>query len=130
MQYSSGNSTWQTFAPGAMTALGNSQGPAPGAVAEVARRVAGIADDFAALKIRLQHTADSQWSSPAATAFRQELSERDVELGAAVRLLEDAAALVRQYARWLEVANSGSVCLGPYGVPPLGGQAQGGGILP
>lgn len=121
-----GRVRWQMAGAGAFGAgPGAVAGPPPWAVAEVARRLAGIARDMEALRMQLGHVAQVDWKSPAAAAFRGELAERNAALAAAVQAMDAAAAEVVAYGTML--SSTAVNCDGPdvWQPPAAGGFGAG-----
>lgn len=77
-------------------------GPSADAVAMVAQRLAGIAQDMDALRQQLGSVGATDWSSPAASAFRQALAACNAALAVAVRKVEAAGVSVGSYGVYLE----------------------------
>ena len=86
-------------------------GPPPDAVAALAQRLAGIAADIEGLRLQLGQLVSVDWKSPAAAAFRDALTERNMAILAVVRAIENAADETRSYGLFL--STSAQSCLRP-----------------
>ena len=95
MDFPRGNAAEFTFGTGATA------GPSPEAVAVVAQRLLEVATELHALRSRLNTWSTVNWSSLAATAFRQDLAQREQDIAGAGRSIEDAAGAVRRYGALL-----------------------------
>ncbi|ALO65508.1 hypothetical protein AS189_02125 [Arthrobacter alpinus] len=83
----------------------------PAALLAMAHRLAGISQEMQALRLQLGQVALLDWKSPAATAFREELSARDAAMLAVVRAIDSAANAVSAYG--FAAGSSPDVCLNP-----------------
>lgn len=107
---------------------GASAGPPPWAVAEMARRLAGIAREMDAVRLQLGHVALLDWKSPAAAAFRDELAERNAALAAAVQAIERASGEVGVYGAVLSADAENGPGPGARQFPGSGGFGNGPGF--
>lgn len=72
-------------------------GPSPDSVAAAAQRLADLARELDALRLQLGNVAYLDWTSTAAVAFRESLSELIMELAAAAHAAEAASTAVGGY---------------------------------
>lgn len=112
---------------GAGLGAGGRAGPDPAALAAMAQRLAGISQEMQALRLQLGQVALLDWKSPAAAAFREELSARDAAMLAVVRAIDSAANAVGAYG--FAVSKSPDVCFNP-ALPGQGAPWFGGGSGP
>ncbi len=96
---------------------GTTAGPSPEAVAVVAQRLLEVATELQALRSRLDTWFTVDWSSLAATAFRQDLAQRELDIAGAGRSIEDAAGAVRRYGVLLAAQELAAQPGSPGGVP-------------
>ncbi|WP_104111107.1 WXG100 family type VII secretion target [Arthrobacter sp. N199823] len=90
---------------------GGRAGSDPAALAAMAQRLAGISQEMGALRLQLGQVALLDWKSPAATAFREELSARDAAMQAVVRAIDSAVNAVGAYG--FAVSDSPDFCFNP-----------------
>ncbi|UIK88652.1 hypothetical protein [Arthrobacter polaris] len=101
-------------------------GPSPEAVAVVAQRLAGVGQEIDALRLQLDQLASTDWSSPAAAAFRESLLQRNLAFASVVRDVGAAAVDVANYGLYLQSIPAGG--LSPDGPQGAGfGTGYGGG---
>lgn len=120
------NPWWPAVGLGGAAELGGvaaRAGPSAEAVAVVAQRLVGIARDMDALRLQLGSAGATDWSSPAASAFREALSACNAALASAVRKVETAGASVGSYGVYLqsESAESASAACRNPNLPQVAG---------
>ncbi|WP_207345675.1 hypothetical protein [Arthrobacter sp. E3] len=91
--------------------------PSAEAVAVVAQRMSGIAQEMEVLRRQMAGLEATDWHSAAATAFRQSLSACSMALAGAVRKVESAAASVGSYGTFLQSSPASSVQGEPCAAP-------------
>lgn len=91
MDFPRGNAADFTFG------TGSSGGPSPDAVAVVVQRLLGVAIELQALRRTVDIVSTVDWNSQAATAFRADLTQCDLDIAAAGRSIDDAAGSVGRY---------------------------------
>lgn len=88
-------------------------GPAPDSVAAAAQRLSGLARELDALRLRLGNVAYLDWTSTAAVAFRESLSELVMDLAGAAQAAEAASTAVGGYGMAIRDMLSAEACLSP-----------------
>jgi hypothetical protein len=120
------------FAPGPPGAA--AAGPPADAVAVVAQRLAGVAQELDALRLMTAQLDGVDWHSAAAEEFRKSLADLDFRFSSASRQIGTAVDLLGSYAAYLRSAADpvigGDVCwrvnpgVGPFlGNSPFGAPA-------
>ncbi|SEE92445.1 hypothetical protein SAMN04489740_3123 [Arthrobacter alpinus] len=100
------------FAPGPLGVA--TAGPSADAVVVVAQRLAGVAQELDALRLRTAQLDGVDWHSVAAEAFRKSLDDVDFRFINASKQIGTAVELLGNYAEYLRAAADpvagGEVC--------------------
>ncbi len=81
-------------------------GPRADEVARIAGELSRAAEDMDGLRYRVNGAGQMRWQSPAATAFRNLLAERERRMQGAAGMLRDSAAMLQGYASRLYAEES------------------------